>query len=255
MGAHEESFRRRVKHEREERGWSQADLARKLNEKGGKFHASTIAKIENLAGDKPRSIRLDEAMQIASAFDMGIENLLGYAIDPKYSTTDMIRRVEKTMTEISIEVQNRTSQLVLERATVEQIYRRLREETDSLVEAVVQSEFGEIYSDEPEWNEAVSSEVVGEAVDDNRAQILQVLMTWASLRKAIENFRTGTSYLSSSWSGVHRAENIEPLITDFKYVYASSPELKALVSIEELRQSGLLHSRYDEFEMHDDVEA
>ncbi|QCQ93031.1 helix-turn-helix transcriptional regulator [Rhodococcus sp. SGAir0479] len=80
MGFSEEGFRRRVKFERERREWTQAELADQLNARGGtfgKFYPSTIAKIENPAGDKPRAIRLDEAAALADVFGVGIDEMLG----------------------------------------------------------------------------------------------------------------------------------------------------------------------------------
>ena len=66
-------FRKRARREREQRGWSQADVAKKLTAKGiDKIHPTTVAKIES--GD--REVKLDEATAIADLFDMSLDVLV-----------------------------------------------------------------------------------------------------------------------------------------------------------------------------------
>ena len=66
-------FRKKARHEREQRGWSQADVAKKLIAKGiDKIHPTTVAKIES--GD--REVKLDEATAIADLFDMSLDVLV-----------------------------------------------------------------------------------------------------------------------------------------------------------------------------------
>jgi transcriptional regulator with XRE-family HTH domain len=69
----ETHFRKRLKDERDRRGWSQEELAKRLGERGVAVHASTIAKIETDA----RAIRLDEAAAIADLFGLSLDTLLG----------------------------------------------------------------------------------------------------------------------------------------------------------------------------------
>lgn len=64
-------FRKRLRSERELKGWSQADMAKMLSDNG--FHATTIAKIE--AGD--RTVRIDEATAIADLLGLSLDALLG----------------------------------------------------------------------------------------------------------------------------------------------------------------------------------
>lgn len=67
-------FGERVKAERDHRGWSQADMAEMLAEKGVQpMHPTTVAKIE--AGD--RSVRINEAVGIADLFEISVDSLLG----------------------------------------------------------------------------------------------------------------------------------------------------------------------------------
>jgi transcriptional regulator with XRE-family HTH domain len=67
-------FGKRVKNERDHRGWSQADMAKKLSDHGIQpMHPTTVAKIE--AGE--RSVRINEAVGIADLFEISLDSLLG----------------------------------------------------------------------------------------------------------------------------------------------------------------------------------
>jgi transcriptional regulator with XRE-family HTH domain len=68
-------FGTRVRAERERRGWSQEELAKRLTDKGIPVYASTIAKIES--EKKPRAARLGEAAGIADLFGVSLDSLLG----------------------------------------------------------------------------------------------------------------------------------------------------------------------------------
>lgn len=61
-------LRQRLRDERERRGWSQIDVAKKLD-----THASTICKIE--VGD--RAVRVDELLAYADLFKTSTDTLLG----------------------------------------------------------------------------------------------------------------------------------------------------------------------------------
>lgn len=76
----EDAFGRRVREERLLRGWTQADLAERLQKEGLKLHPSAIAKIEDREAPKPRTIRLDEASAIARVF--------GRLVDEMYEDPD-----------------------------------------------------------------------------------------------------------------------------------------------------------------------
>src|SRR6185312_5282971 len=67
-------FGKRVKAKRDARGWSQADMAKMLSDRGiHPMHPTTVAKIE--AGD--RSVRITEAVGIADLFEVSVDSLLG----------------------------------------------------------------------------------------------------------------------------------------------------------------------------------
>lgn len=71
----EDRFGRRVRVEREARGWTQADLAKRIEPSGISLHPSAIAKIELRDVAKPRAIRLDEARAIADAFGISVDEM------------------------------------------------------------------------------------------------------------------------------------------------------------------------------------
>jgi transcriptional regulator with XRE-family HTH domain len=74
QSAVETRFRGRVKKQRDRRGWSQADVAKMLGDKGIKgIYPTTIAKIES--GE--RAVRIDEAAALADLFDVSLDALLG----------------------------------------------------------------------------------------------------------------------------------------------------------------------------------
>jgi transcriptional regulator with XRE-family HTH domain len=68
-------FGERVRKEREQRRWSQEELAKRMTDKGIPVYASTIAKIES--EKKPRPARLGEAVVIAELFEVPVSALLG----------------------------------------------------------------------------------------------------------------------------------------------------------------------------------
>lgn len=73
----ESRFGNRVRFEREQRGWSQSELAQRVSERGVAMHPSTITKIEARDAEKPRSIRLDEAYVLSQVFGTSLETMLG----------------------------------------------------------------------------------------------------------------------------------------------------------------------------------
>jgi len=70
----EARFRKRVKKQRDRRGWSQADVAKMLGDKGIKgIYPTTVAKIES--GE--RAVRIDEATALADLFEVSLDALVG----------------------------------------------------------------------------------------------------------------------------------------------------------------------------------
>lgn len=73
FGTPEHRFGRKVREQRQRLDMTQEQLAQRLTELGVNLHPSAIAKIELRDVERPRAIRLDEAVAIAKAlaFDIG----------------------------------------------------------------------------------------------------------------------------------------------------------------------------------------
>ncbi|MFC9768336.1 helix-turn-helix domain-containing protein [Rhodococcus jostii] len=90
----ESRFGLRVRLERESRKWSQAELAQRVSELGVMMHPTTITKIESRDGDRPRSIRLDEAHALAQVFGTSVDALIGVA--PAYDRRAAVEELAAT---------------------------------------------------------------------------------------------------------------------------------------------------------------
>ena len=89
-------FGENLKIQREQRGWTQEQLAAKLRAVGVQAHWSTIGKIEN--GD--RSVRVDEAAAIADLFDgMSIDALVGRKAVGEGDKIFALRRANRVVTQ------------------------------------------------------------------------------------------------------------------------------------------------------------
>ena len=88
----EDHFAKRLRAEREHRGWSQAEMAKMLSDKGISMHWTTIAKIEK----NDRSVRIDEAAGIADLFDTSVDALLGRKVRPGNDLAYILRAVLNT---------------------------------------------------------------------------------------------------------------------------------------------------------------
>lgn len=71
----EENVARRIKMEREARGWSTATLAERLTDAGYPLNQSAVWRIES--GEPRRRVNLDEAIGFAKVFDVSLDNLVG----------------------------------------------------------------------------------------------------------------------------------------------------------------------------------
>lgn len=71
-------FVARMRRERERRGWSQATLAAEAAKRGANLHPTAVTKLEWALQDtrRARTLRLNEALAIAAAFDLTPEQML-----------------------------------------------------------------------------------------------------------------------------------------------------------------------------------
>ncbi|MFJ4680677.1 helix-turn-helix domain-containing protein [Kitasatospora sp. NPDC088783] len=80
-GLSEENAAERVRLERELRGWSTGELAKRMTEAGYPINQSSVWRIES--GEPRRRINLDEAIGFAKVFDLALEDFLGPSTSPE----------------------------------------------------------------------------------------------------------------------------------------------------------------------------
>lgn len=92
-------FRQRLRAERERRGWSQGELARRLIVLGVDCYTTTVAKVE--AGT--RSVRIDEIDALATVFGISVDVLIGRSrrtADLAWAVSKLTSNAEKIVGEI-----------------------------------------------------------------------------------------------------------------------------------------------------------
>jgi transcriptional regulator with XRE-family HTH domain len=97
-----DDFRNKTRDERERRGWSQAQMAKLLSDRGFPAHATTIAKIE--AGD--RSVQIDEAAAIADLFEVSLDTLVGRAVSTQNDFTYTLRSLISTARQAAFQIES-----------------------------------------------------------------------------------------------------------------------------------------------------
>lgn len=97
LNAHDDTrFAESIKRLREERGWSQGELARQLLAVGMEgFHQTTVSRIEK--GERP--VRLGEARALARVFDTSVDRMVAPEPREKY-----IRDVEELFAKVGEDV-------------------------------------------------------------------------------------------------------------------------------------------------------
>jgi transcriptional regulator with XRE-family HTH domain len=80
-GLSEENAAERVRLERERRGWSTGELAKRMTEAGYPINQSSVWRIES--GEPRRRINLNEAIGFAKVFDLSLEDFLGPSTSPE----------------------------------------------------------------------------------------------------------------------------------------------------------------------------
>jgi transcriptional regulator with XRE-family HTH domain len=78
-------FGRRLRAERERRGWTQVELAERLADAGWPVNPTVLAKVESANEGVQRSLKVDEALAVAEVFEMSLDSLLGRATDAESS--------------------------------------------------------------------------------------------------------------------------------------------------------------------------
>lgn len=101
-----------LRNERGHRGWSQADMAKMLSDKGIPMHATTIAKIE--AGD--RAVKIEEAAGIADLLGVSLDRLLGRDLPPEGDLNFVLRDLRRVAQQAASHV-NDTAAALRDRTT------------------------------------------------------------------------------------------------------------------------------------------
>jgi transcriptional regulator with XRE-family HTH domain len=101
----EDIVARRVAYERERRGWSTAELARRMTEAGVPLNQSSIYKIEK--GTPRRTISLDEALAFARVFGRSLDELRSMPDDQAVKELAQIERaIERTLEDAQDRAEN-----------------------------------------------------------------------------------------------------------------------------------------------------
>lgn len=98
-------FGGRLRAERERRGWTQAELAKRLTAAGWPVNPTVLAKIEAARPSDRRSVKIDEALAVAEVFGLSLDSLLGRTTaDPNAELTLILRAAVETARRLAGEV-------------------------------------------------------------------------------------------------------------------------------------------------------
>jgi transcriptional regulator with XRE-family HTH domain len=168
-------FGAQVRDARTRRGWSQEELAKRLTAKGVKASQATIAKLE--AENKPRAVRLAEAVALADLFEVSLDALLnrsvGVSNDLVYTVRAFLDSVRQAMQQISATAGTLHSRITdLERFDFdgrEMVQAETLQATTALMSAMAALAQLSFFDLPPE---AASASTLKEAVDTEGAELL-----------------------------------------------------------------------------------
>jgi transcriptional regulator with XRE-family HTH domain len=126
-------FRNRLKNERERRGWSLADMANRLSDKGINFHMTTVAKIE--AGQ--RAVRIDEAAAIADLFEVSLDALLGRGAGLEDDLAYSLRSMKETVRRVRAQVQPMLTEIADARDELDRFTFHRRDQIDHMSSTLI----------------------------------------------------------------------------------------------------------------------
>lgn len=141
MGRHQDAeyrFRQRLLDERRRRGWSQAQVANLLRDRGLQVHPTTVAKIE--AGE--RAAKIDEVAAIADIFEVSVDMLLGRSTAPKnddlYALRALLDMAQQAMWQAQT-IETTLRERIAEVATSEGPGKAIATECDRAADALAQA--------------------------------------------------------------------------------------------------------------------
>lgn len=98
-----DDFRNKLRSERRDRGLSQAELAKLLEQNTKQaWHPTTVAKIE--AGE--RAVRIDEATAIADLFELSLDRFLGRSVTPRDDMMYAMRALSSAVSQAHYQLEN-----------------------------------------------------------------------------------------------------------------------------------------------------
>lgn len=122
---HEANFVRNMKRIREEHGWSQGELARRMTDAGWEgFHQTTISRIEK--GERP--VRLSESSGIATALNAMVNQMI-LPGEGAVHLRDLERQVEETQSRINRVVDD-VEQYMFEQSLLKQLVQEVESNVD-----------------------------------------------------------------------------------------------------------------------------
>ena len=93
-----EVVRQRVRQLREEHGWTQTDLSRRLAQLGGTLDRTALVRVEQ----GRRAVRVEELFQLALALDVNVSTLTAPGADDEVQLTEGLISVSATGRELRL---------------------------------------------------------------------------------------------------------------------------------------------------------
>jgi transcriptional regulator with XRE-family HTH domain len=98
-------FGGRLRAERERRGWTQVELAKRLTAAGWPVNPTVLAKIEAARPSDRRSVKVDEALAVAEVFGLSLDSLLGrVTANPNAELGSILRAAIETASGMAMQV-------------------------------------------------------------------------------------------------------------------------------------------------------
>ncbi|SIJ65614.1 Helix-turn-helix [Mycobacteroides abscessus subsp. abscessus] len=209
-----EYLRGKLKAERVQRNWSQADVAKLLSTNGFQMYPTTIAKIE--AGD--RAVKIEEAIALADLFDITLDALTGRNYERSGQVSEM-RALAATAERLTPELALARDQLVNAAERLEG--QRNRELFDSHLDDIRERERG---ASRP------GAAAVDGALDDIPLEDWRALLMEHFARSAIGHLANAGDRLSQAIAARNLdprglAESILDIDRALDYGYVSKPYL------------------------------
>jgi transcriptional regulator with XRE-family HTH domain len=216
---HERVIGQKVRQLRIERGWSQADLAARLDEIGWPLHQTNISKME--AGRRP--MRFAELCAIAMAYRVPVQSMLSLPVAGEpWSMADMRKRlaqIDELIADAEKRMRDLTSQLVGELAHYELERIRVSEAMNEAAKADDRGELEELSAEDaealaedmdPESRQRAIEAMTPEQRASHRNEALEAIQRGDPQRLVSEAFRMHLAGASDKEIGQFVADSMPP---------------------------------------------